>query len=71
MVIQSMLGSWDRLSGAGARVPSRLAQQLAEQELCHSFNTLNISYKVGSDWVVWMGGGLVVTGGCHGWYLGG
>mmetsp|Transcript_52033 Transcript_52033/g.89353 ORF Transcript_52033/g.89353 Transcript_52033/m.89353 type:complete len:501 (+) Transcript_52033:85-1587(+) len=45
MVVQAMLGTWDRLSGAGARVPSLLAQQLAEKDLCHSFNTLNISYK--------------------------
>jgi len=45
MIIQSMLGTWDRLSGAGAKVPSLLAQELAQAELCHSFNTLNISYK--------------------------
>jgi processing peptidase subunit beta len=45
MIIQSMLGTWDRLSGAGAKVPSPLAAALAEGELCHSFNTLNISYK--------------------------
>ena len=45
MAIQSMLGTWDRLSGAGAKVPSPLAQHLAAGDLCHSFNTLNISYK--------------------------
>ena len=45
MLIQSILGNWDRLSGAGAQVPSPLAQTLAEQDLVHSFNTLNISYK--------------------------
>eukprot|EP00622_Pseudochattonella_farcimen_P002335 FR737247.1.p1 GENE.FR737247.1~~FR737247.1.p1 ORF type:complete len:275 (+),score=35.05 FR737247.1:66-827(+) len=45
MLIQSMLGAWDRLSGAGAKVPSVLAQSLAERELCHSFSTLNICYK--------------------------
>jgi processing peptidase subunit beta len=40
-----MLGTWDRLSGAGSKVPSPLAQALAAGELCHSLNTLNISYK--------------------------
>ena len=45
MLIQSILGTWDRLSGAGAKVPSPLAQTLAEGDLVHSFNTLNISYK--------------------------
>ena len=45
MLIQSILGYWDRLSGAGAKVPSPLAQTLAERDLVHSFSTLNISYK--------------------------
>jgi len=40
-----MLGTWDRMSGAGAKVPSLLAQELAASELCHSFSTINISYK--------------------------
>jgi processing peptidase subunit beta len=45
MIIQSMLGTWDRLSGAGTKVPSPLAQALAARELCHSVSTINISYK--------------------------
>jgi len=45
MLVQSMLGTWDRLSGAGSKVPSPLAQALAAGELCHSLNTFNISYK--------------------------
>lgn len=45
MIIQSMLGAWDRLSGAGSSLPSVLAQTLAANELCHSFTTLNICYQ--------------------------
>lgn len=45
MVAQAMLGTWDRLSGAGAKVPSPLAAALASSELVHSMTTLNISYK--------------------------
>ena len=52
MLIQSMLGAWDRLSGAGAKVPSALAQSLAERDLVHSFSTLNICYKVCQRYLV-------------------
>lgn len=40
-----MLGTWDRLSGTGSKVPSALAQELASSQICHSVNTINISYK--------------------------
>jgi len=45
MIIQCMLGTWDRLSGTGTKLPSFLAQELAGRGLCHSYNCVNISYK--------------------------
>ncbi len=57
MVLQTILGCWDRASGR-SNITSRLGQDVAERELCHSYVTFNTCYKVGG-WVV--GCGLWVT----------
>ncbi|CAE7674820.1 MPP1, partial [Symbiodinium microadriaticum] len=46
MVIQTILGSWDRSSPSGANIASRLAQDLAIKDSAHSFMTFNTCYKV-------------------------
>jgi mitochondrial-processing peptidase subunit beta len=43
MLIQTVLGRWDRQSGS--TVVSPVARQLAERELCHSFSSFNTCYK--------------------------
>jgi mitochondrial-processing peptidase subunit beta len=43
MLIQTILGRWDRQSGS--TVVSPVARQLAERELCHSFSSFNTCYK--------------------------
>ena len=45
MVMQSILGSWDRTSGAGINVASKMGQEVAQHELAHSFMTFNTCYK--------------------------
>ncbi len=45
MVLQTILGCWDRTSGAGRHITSRLGQEVAEGELCHSYVTFNTCYK--------------------------
>lgn len=45
MLIQTILGSWDRTSPVGRNAASRLAREVAEHELAHSFSTFNTSYK--------------------------
>lgn len=45
MVMQTLLGSWDRSSAAGRNVSSRFAANFADHELGHSFTTFNTSYK--------------------------
>jgi len=45
MVMQTLLGSWDRLSSSGRNVNSELAQAAANGQLCHSFSTFNTCYK--------------------------
>lgn len=49
MVLQTILGCWDRASGAGRNLTSRLGQDVAERELCHSYVTFNTCYKVGGS----------------------
>lgn len=48
MVLQTILGCWDRTSSAGRNITSRLGQDVAERELCHSYVTFNTCYKVGA-----------------------
>ncbi|GMH91040.1 hypothetical protein TrVE_jg5017 [Triparma verrucosa] len=45
MVMQSILGSWDRTSGSGRNIASKFGQEVAEHELAHSFMTFNTAYK--------------------------
>lgn len=45
MVMQSILGSWDRASGGGKNVASKFGQEVAEHQLAHSFMTFNTCYK--------------------------
>ena len=45
MLMQTILGSWDRSSPGGRNMASRLARQVSEQHLVHSFNTFNTCYK--------------------------
>ena len=45
MVMQTILGSWDRCSSAGRNIASRLAQDVSEKDLAHSFMTFNTCYK--------------------------
>lgn len=45
MLIQTILGSYDRLSGQGKHVASRMCQVVAERELAHSISTFNTCYK--------------------------
>lgn len=45
MVMQTLLGSWDRWSAAGRNVSSRFAANFSDHELGHSFTTFNTSYK--------------------------
>jgi processing peptidase subunit beta len=45
MVIQTLLGSWDRSSPAGNNIASRLARDIAENDAADSFMTFNTCYK--------------------------
>lgn len=45
MLMQTILGSWNRTSAGGRNISSRLAVDVAEQDLALSFNTFNTCYK--------------------------
>jgi len=45
MLLQTMLGSYDRASGLGKNVASKMCQEVAEHELAHSISTFNTCYK--------------------------
>lgn len=45
MVMQTILGSWNRSSSAGRNIASRLAQDISEKDLAHSYMTFNTCYK--------------------------
>jgi processing peptidase subunit beta len=45
MLMQLMLGSYDRASGMGKNHASNLCQDVAENELAYSLNTFNTCYK--------------------------
>lgn len=45
MLMQTLLGAWDRSNPAGRNVASRFAQNVSEKELAHSYMTFNTSYK--------------------------
>jgi len=44
LVIQTLLGSWDRTIGGGNNLSSRLCELVATEELCHSLSTFNTCY---------------------------
>lgn len=45
MLMQTMLGSYDRLSGQGKNAASRLCSEIAQHECAHSISTFNTCYK--------------------------
>lgn len=45
MLMQVMLGSYDRAQGLGRNHASRLCQEVAENELAHSLSSFNTCYK--------------------------
>jgi len=45
MVIQTILGAWNRESSAGRNIASKLAREIAENDLAHSYVTFNTCYK--------------------------
>jgi len=45
MVMQSLLGSWDRTSGAGKNVSSSLCKELSREECAHSVMAFNTTYS--------------------------
>lgn len=44
MVMQTMLGAWDRNSGAGTDMASKLAQTVSANKLAHSYMAFNTNY---------------------------
>eukprot|EP01110_Echinostelium_bisporum_P006707 TRINITY_DN26526_c0_g1_i1.p1 TRINITY_DN26526_c0_g1~~TRINITY_DN26526_c0_g1_i1.p1 ORF type:complete len:469 (-),score=231.46 TRINITY_DN26526_c0_g1_i1:48-1454(-) len=44
LVLQTLLGNWDKTAGGGNNLASRLAELVATEQLCESINTFNISY---------------------------
>lgn len=44
LIMQTLLGQWERTSGAGHNMSSKLGQVIAEKELAHSFSTFNTCY---------------------------
>lgn len=45
MLMQTILGSYDRASGAGKNLASKMCQEVAQHELAHSVSTFNTCYK--------------------------
>jgi mitochondrial-processing peptidase subunit beta len=45
MLMQTMLGSWDRSSAAGRNAGSKLAVDVATNDLAHSFKAFNTCYN--------------------------
>ena len=45
MLMQAILGSYDRTTGIGSSVASRMCMELATQEAAHSVSTFNTCYK--------------------------
>jgi len=45
MVIQTIVGSWDRQIGGGKNLSSRLCEFVATEELAHSFSSFNTCYN--------------------------
>lgn len=45
MLMQTMLGSYDRSQGLGKNVSSKLCQEIGQNDLAHSISTFNTCYK--------------------------
>lgn len=45
MVMQTLLGQWQRTNGSGANMASKLVSSVSEQETAHSLMTFNTCYK--------------------------
>jgi len=45
MVLQTMLGSYDRKSGFGLNSSSKMVQEIAQNDLAYSVSTFNLCYK--------------------------
>jgi mitochondrial-processing peptidase subunit beta len=45
MLVQSLLGNWDRASSVGRNIASQLAWDVSDNDLAHSFMTFNTCYK--------------------------
>lgn len=45
LVIQALVGNWDRNMGTGADSGSRLAETVAKEGLAHKFHAFNTVYK--------------------------
>ncbi|CCI44798.1 unnamed protein product [Albugo candida] len=44
LIMQTLIGSWDRTDGAGLNSSSKLGQAVAEHELVHSYSAFNTCY---------------------------
>lgn len=49
---QTMLGAWDKNSGAGVDMASKLAQKVAANKLAHSYMAFNTNYHDTGAWAV-------------------
>jgi mitochondrial-processing peptidase subunit beta len=45
MIMQTLLGNWDRTLGAGPNMASPLCRKVGEGQLAHSLSTFNTTYK--------------------------
>jgi hypothetical protein len=47
LLVQTIIGSWDKASGVGKNGTSALSRNVAENELATSYTAFNLAYKVG------------------------
>ena len=48
--LQTMLGAWDKNSGAGTDMASKLAQTVSANKLAHSYMAFNTNYHDTGGW---------------------
>ena len=53
MVANTLIGSWDRSVGGGSNLPSNVAANCAEKNLCHSFQSFNTNYTDTGLWGIY------------------
>jgi mitochondrial-processing peptidase subunit beta len=46
LLMQTIIGSWDKASGVGKNGTSALSRNVAENELATSYTAFNLAYKV-------------------------